>query len=144
MYSTTEKMIYLCRFRMNPPRPAMRRQNYNANSQRQSSSSTNLVNSVQSPKKSSAVSNTDDDVDLYDDIDTENAEGEKSQEIFSSLEPPPEPPALLIGTDSSSSDDENNGLVIDDKALNNSNKSNIYDPTEPNEDSDNESTYYDR
>ncbi|XP_065202419.1 PHD and RING finger domain-containing protein 1-like isoform X2 [Planococcus citri] len=124
------------RFRMNPPRPMMRRQNYNSNSQRQPSSSpASLSNSVQSPKKSSTVGNAEEDVDLYDDIETENAENEKAQEIFGSLEPPPEPPALLIGNDSSSSDDENNGLVIDDKAVN---KNNIYDPNEPNEDSDTE------
>lgn len=120
---------------MNPPRPAVRRQNYNANSQRQASNSSSSINSSQSPKKSSQ-SNADDDVDLYDDIDTENAENEKSQEMFASLEPPPEPPALLIGSDSSS-DDENNGLVIDDKAM----KSNMYDPMDPNEDSDSESEY---
>lgn len=117
----------------------MRRQNYNSNSQRHPSNSpAGLHNSVQSPKKSSTVGNAEEDVDLYDDIETENAESEKSQEIFASLEPPPEPPALLIGSDSSS-DDENNGLVIDDKVVN---KSNIYDPNEPNEDSDTESKSY--
>lgn len=125
------------RFRMNPPRPALRKTNYNANSQRQMPSGA-VLNSSQSPMKNASNSgNPDDEMDLYDDIETDNVESEKSHEMFTSLEPPPEPPALLIGCTDSSSDDENNGLVIDDKAVNN--KSNIYDPTEPNEDSDNES-----
>lgn len=128
---------------MNPPRPALRRPNFNSNSVRHGTSTNSTLNSVQSPRKSVNISSTtggDDDVDLYDDIESENVESEKIPEMFSSLEPPPEPPALLIGSDSSS--DEDDGLIIDDKATNNSNKNNIYDPTEPNEDSDIESMYF--
>lgn len=129
---------------MNPPRSALRRTNYNTSSSARHSSnnSTSLLNLIQSPCKPSSTAATgsgggDDDVDLYDDIESDNAENDKIPEMFSSLEPPPEPPALLIGSDSSS--DEDTGLVIDDK-VSTVNKSNIYDPTEPNEDSD-ESTY---
>lgn len=128
------------RFRMNPPRSALRRTNYNTSSSARHSSnnSTSLLNLIQSPCKPSSTAATgsgggDDDVDLYDDIESDNAENDKIPEMFSSLEPPPEPPALLIGSDSSS--DEDTGLVIDDK-VSTVNKSNIYDPTEPNEDSD--------
>ncbi len=134
---------------MNPPRPAMRRPNYNSNSLRHSSTAASAVNSTLSPRKSGPSASgsegrgggngVDDEVDLYEDIENENSESEKIPEMFSSLEPPPEPPALLM--DSASSSDEDNGLVIDDKDTSNTNKSNIYDPTEPNEDSDTESKY---
>lgn len=126
---------------MNPPRSALRRQNFNANSMRLSAGPNSALNLSQSPRKSnSGAAAGEDDVDLYDDIESENMESDKINEGFSSLEPPPEPPAALIGCDSSS--DEDNGLVIDDMAAHNANKSNIYDPTEPNEESDIDGMYF--
>lgn len=126
---------------MNPPRSALRRQNFSANSMRLSTGPNSALNLSQSPRKGNAGAGVgEDDVDLYDDIESENVEPDKINEGFSSLEPPPEPPALLIGSDSSS--DEDNGLVIDDKVAHGANKSNMYDPTEPNEDSDIDGTFF--
>ena len=132
----------VCRFRMNPPRPGLRRTNYNANARQHTTASPTVAANASrrsSSGQAARCAGGEDDVDLYDDIETENpADVDRTSELYSSLEPPPEPPALLIGSDSSS--EEEDGLIIDDKASA-PNKSNIYDPTEPNEDSDEESEF---